>query len=45
MEEVSEIIEKIDKTKLSTKFCFYSIAITSITNLITLVILILILKK
>lgn len=45
MEYVSEIIEKIDKTKISTKFCFYSIAIASIVNFFMVMTLILLLKN
>ena len=30
MKEISTIIETLDKTKLSTKFCIYSLAIASV---------------
>lgn len=45
MKEISTIIETLDKTKLSTKFCFYSLAIASVGILGLVVVLNLIFKK
>lgn len=40
MEYIPMIIEALDKAKVSTKFCIYSLAITSVTILITVLIII-----
>lgn len=45
MKEISTIIKTLDNTKLSTKFCFYSLAIASIGVLGLVVVLYLIIKK
>lgn len=45
MKEISTIIETLDKTKLSTKFCIYSLAIASVVILGLVVVLNLIFKK
>lgn len=39
MKEISTIIATLDKTKLSTKFCIYSLAIASVAILITVLII------
>ncbi|MGL5126039.1 MAG: hypothetical protein ACRC0V_09950 [Fusobacteriaceae bacterium] len=45
MEKISKIIETLDKAKLSTKFCIYSLAIFSLGILGFVIILNLIFKK
>lgn len=39
MEYIPMIIDALDKAKFSTKFCIYSLAITSVAILITVLII------